>query len=58
MYKVQEFVCDGCHKLDELFVDSHEPEVIFICNECGDKMNKCLSATKGYVKGTDNPVKM
>lgn len=56
MWIMQEFSCRGCSKVDELLLDRNE-ECKFVCNECGDQMEKIISAPRGYVKYSDNPVK-
>ena len=61
MLKIYEFECinDKCSvflKTHERFLHTGEEESQ-VCYECHGDVAKVFSATKGYVKGTDNPVK-
>lgn len=56
MWIIQDFECNTCHKIDEFFV-SREDKCMYVCSDCGSQMHTILSPTKGYVIGTDNPVK-
>lgn len=61
MLKTFEFECinDKCVvflKTHERFLHSGEEE-LQICYECHGNVKKVLSATKGYVRGTQNPCK-
>lgn len=61
MFKVYDYICnnENC-KLDlqviELLV-SDEYLDAQKCELCKGKLRRVLSAVKGYVKGTENPVK-
>lgn len=58
---IYEFVCENCDiankepEVKELFVSMIEKPV---CDVCGQELTKLFSATKGYVRGTTNPVKV
>jgi hypothetical protein len=61
MLKVFEYMCpnDKCsvfEKVHERFLHSGQ-ENSQICFECHAEVLKVYSATKGYVKGTQNPCK-
>lgn len=63
MYKVVEYICYNkvCaeeNRSVERFLDTNkENEDNQICFVCGRPVTKVLSSVKGYVKGTQNPVK-
>ncbi len=61
MFKIFEYICnnENCEKdlepvellVDDSLIDEQK------CELCKSKLSRILSATKGYVWGTDNPVR-
>lgn len=60
MYKLFDFQCSECKKVEEHFIDTNET-ISIPCTSCTrDKtvtMSRLISAPKGYVKDTINPVR-
>lgn len=61
MYKMFEFSCKGtdCPKHDTVIERLVDPQTMDFeeCDECSRKLHQVISAPKGYVRGTINPVK-
>ncbi len=54
-----EFKCPKCsHELEVLlFPGELQQDISYVCPTCTEQMEKQVSAPKGYVVGTQNPVK-
>ena len=50
MYKIYEFRCPNCLKIEEVLIDDPKNTMIVTCVGCNREMEKILSATRGYVK--------
>ncbi len=62
MYKVYEYECHGMgcpehFKVIEKLLESSRQEEPQLCSLCHRQLVRVMSATRGYVRGSENPVK-
>lgn len=58
MPPIYEYQCNKCNLTKELLLGLHDdPDYEVLCDSCKKPIKRIISASKGYVKGTDNPCK-